>query len=84
MALAIDPTASPVGEALTRTHHGFALEAIGTRSLILPQVALEGPQKRLIAINDRRVAMALTLSWGSPEGSLTAAQNSANLPPESS
>ena len=48
------------------------------------QVALGGPQKRRFAVNDWCVAMGLALSWGSREGSLSAAQNLANLPSEGS
>ncbi len=84
MALAVDPTAIPVGAALAPTHHGFALVAIRAGSLTSLRVALEGPRKRLITVDDRRAMMVLASSVGPPEGLLVAAKKSANLPAEGS
>ncbi len=60
-----------------------ALEAIRAGSATPPQVALGGPQKRLIAVDDQRAAMWLPSSWG-PTKACSRPQNSANLPSEGS
>jgi hypothetical protein len=52
VASAKDQTGLPICSALVRSHHGLALGVFRVKIPILPQVALQGPQKDFFAVDD--------------------------------
>jgi hypothetical protein len=50
MASADDQTGLPIGLALTRSHHGLALEVFRVTSPTPPQVALQGLQQDFLPL----------------------------------
>ncbi len=64
MASADDQTGLPIGLALTRLHHGIALDVFRVTGPTPPQVALRGPQKDFFAINDWCAAMCWLVLGG--------------------